>query len=158
MRLRRLAACTLLGLLAAGSAFAEKPSWAGGGKAHGHGASADNPEGHDREAASPGSVRFGPEARITVREYYAAPIAGGKCPPGLAKKNNGCLPPGQAKKWAVGQPLPPGVVYYAMPPDLLVRLPPPPRGYRYVRVAGDVLLIAIGTSMVLDAIQDLGRL
>ena len=23
---------------------------------------------------------------------------GGGCPPGLAKKNNGCLPPGQAKK------------------------------------------------------------
>lgn len=25
------------------------------------------------------------------------------CPPGLAKKNNGCLPPGQAKKLRVGQ-------------------------------------------------------
>ncbi|WP_300975424.1 hypothetical protein [Sphingomonas sp. LHG3406-1] len=25
------------------------------------------------------------------------------CPPGLAKKNNGCLPPGQAKKLGVGQ-------------------------------------------------------
>ena len=29
---------------------------------------------------------------------------GGGCPPGLAKKNNGCLPPGQAKKlYNVGQ-------------------------------------------------------
>ena len=30
----------------------------------------------------------------------AAVLAGGSkgCPPGLAKKNNGCLPPGQAKK------------------------------------------------------------
>ncbi len=30
----------------------------------------------------------------------AAVLAGGPngCPPGLAKKNNGCLPPGQAKK------------------------------------------------------------
>jgi hypothetical protein len=28
----------------------------------------------------------------------------GSCPPGLAKKNNGCLPPGQAKKlYSVGQ-------------------------------------------------------
>ena len=28
----------------------------------------------------------------------------GGCPPGLAKKNNGCLPPGQAKKlYNVGQ-------------------------------------------------------
>jgi hypothetical protein len=31
----------------------------------------------------------------------------GGCPPGLAKKNNGCLPPGQAKKlYNVGQRLP----------------------------------------------------
>ena len=31
----------------------------------------------------------------------------GGCPPGLAKKNNGCLPPGQAKKlYHVGQRFP----------------------------------------------------
>jgi hypothetical protein len=30
----------------------------------------------------------------------------GGCPPGLAKKNNGCLPPGQARKLAIGQRLP----------------------------------------------------
>jgi hypothetical protein len=30
--------------------------------------------------------------------------ARGSCPPGLAKKNNGCMPPGQAKKmYDVGQ-------------------------------------------------------
>jgi hypothetical protein len=30
--------------------------------------------------------------------------AHGRCPPGLARKNNGCLPPGQAKKlYNVGQ-------------------------------------------------------
>ena len=30
--------------------------------------------------------------------------ARGRCPPGLAKKNNGCLPPGQAKKlYNIGQ-------------------------------------------------------
>ena len=33
----------------------------------------------------------------------------GGCPPGLAKKHNGCLPPGQAKKlYNVGQRLPLG--------------------------------------------------
>lgn len=33
----------------------------------------------------------------------------GGCPPGLAKKNNGCLPPGQAKKlFAQGQRVPYG--------------------------------------------------
>jgi hypothetical protein len=33
----------------------------------------------------------------------------GGCPPGLAKKNNGCLPPGQAKKlYNIGQRFPRG--------------------------------------------------
>ena len=33
----------------------------------------------------------------------------GGCPPGLAKKNNGCLPPGQAKKlYNIGQRFPTG--------------------------------------------------
>lgn len=38
------------------------------------------------------------------------------CPPGLAKKNNGCLPPGQASKlYAVGQRLPSSLRYYNVP-------------------------------------------
>ena len=37
----------------------------------------------------------------------------GNCPPGLAKKHNGCLPPGQAKKrYDVGQRLPYGYNSY----------------------------------------------
>jgi hypothetical protein len=77
----------------------------------------------------------------------------GHCPPGLAKKNNGCLPPGQAKKmWAVGQPLPAGVAYFALPPALLGRLSPAPAGYAYVQVGPDVLLLGIATRMVLSAV------
>jgi hypothetical protein len=34
---------------------------------------------------------------------YPVGYGAGGCPPGLAKKNNGCLPPGQAKKFRVGQ-------------------------------------------------------
>lgn len=37
--------------------------------------------------------------------------AAGDCPPGLARKNNGCLPPGQAKKLFAGQALP--LAYYS---------------------------------------------
>jgi len=37
-------------------------------------------------------------------------------------------------------------------------LPPVPAGHKYVRVAADILLIAVGTSMVVDAMTDLGRL
>ena len=48
------------------------------------------------------------------------------CPPGLAKKNNGCLPPGQAKKlYNVGQRLPYGynsyTPYNQIPYDLRTR-------------------------------------
>jgi len=94
---------------------------------------------------------------VMVREYYVEQFRGGRCPPGLAKKHNGCMPPGQVKKWQLGRPLPRDVVYYEVPQPLVVQTGPPPSGYRYVRVATDILMIAIGTGMVVDAIQDLGR-
>ena len=40
---------------------------------------------------------------------------------------------------------------------LLLRLTPPDQGYKYVRVAADVLLIAIATLVVVDAVEDLAR-
>ena len=68
------------------------------------------------------------------------------------------LPPaGQAKKWELGRALPREVVYYQVPPQLVLQLGQPPQGYRYVRVASDILMMAIGTRMIVDAIQDLGR-
>ncbi|MGY8904814.1 MAG: RcnB family protein [Burkholderiales bacterium] len=100
---------------------------------------------------------FGEPQRVVVRTYYGEQFRTGRCPPGLAKKNNGCLPPGQAKKWGIGQPLPREVVYYSVPQPLLVQLNPAPVGHRYVRVAADILLIAIGTGLVIDAIEDLSR-
>ena len=100
---------------------------------------------------------FGDRDRAAIRDYYVDAGRAGHCPPGLAKKNNGCLPPGQAKKWQIGQRLPPAVVYDPLPPGLVVQLTPAPSGYRYVRVAGDILMISAGTRMVVDAIQDLGR-
>ena len=100
---------------------------------------------------------FGDHDRAAIRDYYGDAGRGGGCPPGLAKKNNGCLPPGQAKKWQIGERLPPTVVYEPLPPALVVQLTPPPSGYRYVRVAGDILMIGAGTRLVVDAIQDLGR-
>ena len=92
-----------------------------------------------------------------MRDYYAEQFRGGRCPPGLAKKHNGCMPPGQAKKWKIGRPLPREVIYYDLPPAVVTRIGPPPSGHRYVRVASDILLIAIGTGMIVDAIEDLSR-
>ena len=146
------------GLLFAGSsALAEKPSWAGNDKNEKHekhGKKHDRDDGRNDGAAS---MTFSLDARRIVNDYYGTQAKAGKCPPGLAKKNNGCLPPGQAKKWARGAVLPAGLNYHDLPYDLLRRLPPPPPNHRYVQIAGDVLMIAIGTSMVVDAIEDILR-
>jgi len=90
------------------------------------------------------------------RSYWQEQYAKGHCPPGLAKKRNGCLPPGLAKKrYAVGRPLPHDVVVLEVPPHLLQHLPPPERGYRYGLVDGDLVKLAVGTSLVVDALVGL---
>ena len=74
-------------LLIAGAAALglASPVYAGPGKGHGKPAHA---QGHKGQGALYG---------------YGT----GGCPPGLAKKNNGCMPPGQAKKlYNVGQRFP----------------------------------------------------
>src|SRR4051812_16884522 len=145
--------------VAAPHAFADKPEWAGKGKGdewHDKGKGKGHARGHDEEDRH-GDRYFNDRHRTVVYDYYGEAFRSGHCPPGLAKKHNGCMPPGQAKKWQVGAPLPRDVVYYRVPQDLVVRLGPPPAGEQYVRVAGDILLISVGSKMVLDALQDLGR-
>jgi hypothetical protein len=93
-----------------------------------------------------------------VQACYDPIVQSGRFPPGLAKKNNGCMPPGQAKAYTLGRPLPSQVVFYDVPSSVSVQIGLPPAGHRYVRVAADILLIAVGTGLVVDAIQDLGRM
>ncbi|SFC40012.1 hypothetical protein SAMN05216344_11643 [Polaromonas sp. OV174] len=164
-------ALVMAAALACSSSFAEKPEWAGGGK-HGKGNKHEQAEQSDHGNSGLGQkakknqqsteVRVGgyfvPQQRVVVQNYYGKQSKAGHCPPGLAKKNNGCLPPGQAKKYAIGQPLPRDVVFYPVPASVVVQLGAPPAGHKYVRVATDILLIAVGTSMVVDAMQDLGSL
>jgi Ni/Co efflux regulator RcnB len=157
-------------VLIAGPALADKPSWAGGGQHGKHKQKEDRHDDrnerygkdsdrdyHNRERTEfDGGGFFIDRHRTVVRDYYYKEYRSGHCPPGLAKKRNGCLPPGQAKAWTIGRPLPRDVVFYDLPPTVITGMGPPPPGYRYVRVASDILLIAVGTSMVMDAIQDLG--
>jgi hypothetical protein len=113
------------------------------------------PKGKKADAASV-AVTFTTSQRDAARGWYAEKYGRGNCPPGLAKKNNGCLPPGQAKKrYAVGQPLPKGVAYAPVPPDLAARIGPPPSGYLYVTLDGDLVKLAAGTLLVVDAINGL---
>lgn len=137
-----------------GSAFADKPEWAGKGKP-GKGGQ-EQGQADSRHGASL-QISFNDDSRRAINDYYDSRFRAGKCPPGLAKKNNGCLPPGQAKKWSKGQAIPRDIRVYDLPRELVLRLPPPPPEHRYVRVAADILLIAVGTRMVIDAIEDIGR-
>ena len=126
----------------------------------------DRNQRHDRDDDYRNGRDGGPRAgayfterhREVVRSYYGERYQTGHCPPGLAKKHNGCMPPGQAKKWRVGYPLPRDVRYYDAPGDIVLRFGMPPEGHRYVRVAADILLIAVGTGMVVDALEDLNRM
>ena len=154
--MKPLYAVSIALLLAVPPVYAEKPEWAAG-KGKGHSKASRNSQGNQNEANR--KQYFKDEQREHVRAYYDDEYRGGKkCPPGLRKKQNGCMPPGQAKKWRYGQPIPAGVAVYEVPPPLVVKIGLPPPGHEYVRVASDILLIAIGSKMVVDAISDLGRM
>jgi Ni/Co efflux regulator RcnB len=101
-------------------------------------------------------VVFRDDQRDVVRHYFVEKHGRGHCPPGLAKKHNGCLPPGQAKKrYRVGHPVPHGVVVEEVPAELRIRIGAPPEGYRYAVVDGDLVKLAVGTMLVVDAINGL---
>jgi len=102
------------------------------------------------------TVTFAARDREAVAAYFVETRGRGNCPPGLAKKNNGCLPPGQAKKrYFVGRRLPERIVLEEPPRELIVRIGPPPSGYRYAILDGDLVKLAVGTLLVVDAIEGL---
>lgn len=182
-RFIRLATLAGLAALVAAPTFADKPSWAGGNRQEARDDRRDDNRDdrrydrrddrrYDRrddrrddrwddrrrdDYWRSRDMRFHDDFRARIDVYYDRQFQRGHCPPGLAKKHNGCMPPGQARKWHRGQPLPRDVVYAPLPRELLVQLPPPPLHHEYVRVASDVLLIATGTAMVVDAIEDIGQ-
>jgi hypothetical protein len=110
----------------------------------------DKGKGHKKNADV---VVFVDTDRHEYRRYWLDTYGRDKCPPGLAKKGNGCLPPGQAKKrYAVGRALPRTVVVERVPTVLVPRLRTAPPGYEYVVVDGDVLLMRTNNRTIVDAI------
>ena len=99
-------------------------------------------------------IVIGGDDREVIRHHIREDVYA-HCPPGLRKKNPPCVPPGQAKKWRVGHPLPEYVVYEPVPYDWGLRAP---RGYQYVQVDKDVLLIAEAGHHVIDAVTLLSAL
>lgn len=121
----------------------------------------DRPEHSDRDYYQDRYINeryFNDHHRGIMRDYYVEEFRRGSCPPGLAKKNNGCLPPGQAKRWVIGRPLPRDVVFYDLPDRVVRQIGYPPAGYRFVRVASDILMITVGAGLVVDAIADLNTM
>ena len=169
--LRTLTVASTALLIASGSAYADKPEKGNGNQGKnkeqseqrgqkenrkGGGNEKGNRVDGGRDSGQGGvSVSFnfgGAETRI-VRDYYGGQVAKGKCTPGLAKKGNGCQPPGQAKQWQKGRALGSDVRYYDIPNELRIRLPAPPLNHKYVQLGTDLLLIAVGTAIVVDAID-----
>jgi Ni/Co efflux regulator RcnB len=171
---QRMLALLIAAVFAAGAAFAGEGEGEGHGNKHGDKAEkhaekrAEKADKHAEKQAEKAEKRarkqeredvktgayFNDHHREVARSYYHEHYGNGRnCPPGLAKKNNGCLPPGQAKKWAVGQPIPRGVTVYSVPQPVIVQLPPPPYGYRYARVGNDIVLVQSQNNLIVDIIQ-----
>ncbi|MDR1853992.1 MAG: RcnB family protein [Azoarcus sp.] len=96
--------------------------------------------------------RFDDRDRGIVRDYYKRNFSK-SCPNGLSRKGSTCAPRSNQQNWTRGQALPKNVTTYSVPSKLTAQLPPPPSGHRYVRVANDILLLAVGTNIVIDALQ-----
>ena len=122
---------------------------------------ADKPEKSKGKSKAQGPdaaivVTFTADQRQGAQAYFVEKHGRGGCPPGLAKKNNGCLPPGQAKKrYTIGHALPRDIVTQKVPAELSVRIGAPPSGYSYVMLDGDLVKLAVGTMLVVDAITGL---
>ena len=161
------ATIAVMGLAPTSQAFAEKPAHAGkpshagkGGKHGGKGKAAKHGK-HGKQDRGDVSIQvtFGEDGRAHVRSHYRNEYAAQPCPPGLAKKRNGCLPPGQAKKrYAKGDIIPDEIVLSPIPGRLEVRLKPLPRGYVYRYVDGQVLVVAEAAKKVIDAVVLLSSL
>jgi hypothetical protein len=89
-------------LIAGAATFAvAAPAIAHPGNGHGHGSAKNGAMTHGKAHAHSG--QWHRLANNGHGRLYAL-NARGQCPPGLAKRDNGCLPPGQAKKvYNVGQ-------------------------------------------------------
>ena len=151
-RIQKSAVILVIGMAVAGPAFAKKPDAPGNGETQKstqeHSANASAHPEHDTAYDF-----FTDDRRAIVRNYYAQSRQSGHCPPGLAKKNNGCQPPGQAKKWHTGEHFPRDVMYYDLPSALIAELGRTPDGAKIIQAGTDLLLISVGTGMILDALD-----
>lgn len=105
-----------------------------------------------------GHAQHGNQAHQGHGPNHAKPRPGGRsrakaCPPGLAKQNPGCLPPGQ---WRKGDRLPDSwigqYVAYAALPDFYRSRHPVSARHRYVYRDNRVFVVDAVSRVVLDVI------
>ena len=76
------------------------------------------------------------------------------CPKDMQREGKTCRALVKGSYWAVGQPVQKAVETFAVPDDVLAKLPPAPQGYEYVRAGEDILLVSKGMRLVVDMIQN----
>lgn len=105
-----------------------------------------------RRELQPGAY-ITPRHRQAVQAYLARHHGAGKpCLPGLVKRSGACRPETQSAEWKIGVALPGTAATRSLPPGLLAALPKPPPGNHYVLLAGNILLVASVSRLVVDAV------
>jgi hypothetical protein len=168
----------LILIASAAAMAAAMPALAKPGKAGGHGAAHAGAKGGKAQVHTAGAKA---KATTPVRRHRVTAadrngngildsrerrVAGSRygandCPPGLAKKNNGCLPPGQAKKiFTQGQRIPAGYNFFTDYSDIPVQyrddIPEMYRSgdYRYI-YRDDTVYVVDPTTRLVRGIFDL---
>lgn len=107
------------------------------------------------EFGAPALNYFGKIRRQFVRSFFMETLSPGKCPEGMAWRNDACEA-GMKVAWRFGEKLPQGAKTYPVEPKLVEKLNFDP-GYTFVRVGGDILALERDTGKVADAVLNLGK-
>jgi hypothetical protein len=153
--------CTTFCLAASPALAKDKPGKGAGQGKEGVNATQSEAKAASKEPWVAASVRISDDERHVISGYvqeYPAQAKRGKkskqLPPGLAKKvaRGEQLPPGWQKKCEAGQVMPVEVFEktHPLPPDLVVKLPPPPSGTVTVVIGGKVVRLLQATREILD--------
>jgi Ni/Co efflux regulator RcnB len=145
-RIASLSALLVIGLFSSASALAAPP-----GNNHGHRQST-------RQSAPPKKHYSSPPKQ----QYSAPPARRVSAPPRHTQRHMKPLPRSKyashhrhGRSWQMGRAVPRTVVYHDVSSPHIYGLAPPPRNHRYVRVGTDILLLAIGTGLIVNALYDI---
>jgi len=98
---------------------------------------------------------FTPQHKDAAKKSFAQYFAKNKtCPKDMEREGKTCRALVKGHYWMAGQTLQAAVETFALPDEVISRLPPAPPGYEYVRAGEDILLMSKGIHLVVDVMQD----